>query len=41
VAEGRSESLRNIWGTGELNGSQKGCGGRERARQQWMNQEEG
>jgi hypothetical protein len=35
VAEGGSESLSNIWGTGELNGSQKGCGGRERARQQW------
>lgn len=40
VAEEGSESLSNIWGTGELNESQKGCGGREATRQQWMIQEE-
>jgi len=32
VAEGRSESLSNIWGTGELNGSQKGCGGKRKGK---------
>lgn len=41
MAEGGSESLSNIWGTGELNGVRKAAVEEKTARQQSMDESRG